>query len=126
MKRIPWDVCISPASNGVMVKVGCVNLLYTVDAYELLANDLSLYLKDHDAAIKAINERWGLKVMEGPSGQPCEVGEERPTVERVGRGEDTAVKEGPTETPHGRELTEDQEDSLVETAKEEKRARETS
>lgn len=125
MKQFPWDIKISPASNGVIVKVGCVKLLYTVDAYELLANDLPLYLKDHDAAIKTIEERWGLRLMEGQS---------NPTTNPVAReersvGEDTVSERSPAppgaveEATEGQELTREQEEHLVDVAQEEKRAR---
>ena len=53
-------VKIDPTSNGIIVKVGCIKLVYQQTQLNVFHNDLALYLNDPLAAEKEVRERWNM------------------------------------------------------------------
>ena len=85
-------VRIDPTSNGIIVKVGCIKLVYQQTQLNVFHNDLALYLNDPSAAEKEVRERWNIGPGEDSEG-PTETTDERaprPSSSRVEEKSDTA------------------------------------
>ena len=59
---------IRHASNGIIVEVGCVKLVYQQSQLDMFSDDLLLYVRDPEAGYKNIRERW--QIYEEDEGQP--------------------------------------------------------
>ena len=57
MKKLTYNLRIEGHDNGVLVKAGCVQLVYHQSNFATLLNDLEAYLKDPDATVKSIMRR---------------------------------------------------------------------
>lgn len=55
------EIKINSASNGIKVKVGCMELVYRTNDFKQFFKDLKSYMEDPDKTEKAIRKRWGIK-----------------------------------------------------------------
>jgi len=88
------NIKIEPASNGIIVKVGCVLLVYQQTQLNMFHNDLVDYLDDPIATEKEIRKRWHIE-----QGVDEVSPEERPTPSRTREAEPTEERDTAEKAP---------------------------
>jgi len=87
---------ITPASNGITVKAGCLLIVYQQTQLNIFHDDLARYLNDPIATEKEIRKRWHIEQGEDTEA-PTEEREPRPSISRAEPAErETAEKAADT------------------------------
>ena len=54
------EIKIKPVSNGIKVKIGCMELVYAKHDFKQAFKDLKKYIEHPEDAEKEIRKRWGI------------------------------------------------------------------